>query len=168
MQSDNDALHLVLKELHSIKSILCNLLDKKEIPLDFNAPIDLKLNQEKSRRPHRQTDIRKDEWTTVTSRRPTSKRRVAPLHDSTENNWISENPFQNLQFTNNEDTDINSRLYKGFEDDHISTTEPRDTDFKEHISSNFNLLILFHPLLIPTIFPRRLISCYHQATDVPT
>ena len=30
------------------------------------------------------------------------------------------------------------RLYKGFEDDHTPTTEPRETDFKEQISSNFN------------------------------
>ena len=132
----------ILRELHSIKTLLHDLLGKKDIAIDFNSAIDVKHHQDKQTTTT-QTDTpttekwsivdewtnepsppRENEWTVVTSRRPT-KRREVPV--PAPNAWLNENPFRNLQFVENQETEINSRFYKNFEDA-PPTVQPGDTE----------------------------------------
>ena len=141
----------VLTELHSIKEILLKILDKNSITL--NAQIQENPTKETSPATpdgHTNGEWRLvDEWEQVTSRKNRTARKTPtrPVYNPArntsprpaQNTWVTENPFQALQFVTNQHCAINSPNFKGFEDDYIpEDSSPNDFDSSYPVLSNFN------------------------------
>ena len=112
----NPFMNSVLQELVSIKELLAKVYDKTEhSSANLDKTSDKPLAEKKTRQEHT-SPTQDNEWTVVPPKKAT-KANISKMN----NMWVSENPFQNLQFINNEDTDINSRNFEGFEDTYESS-----------------------------------------------
>ena len=111
----------VLKELVSIKEVLAikndipleNLQKAAQSTIQTTKKIEEKVLSDKNAT-NTSHGLPDNEWKIVSGKKAGNQVTVK----KTDNTWITENPFQNLQFVNNQDTGIDSRNFQGFEDDY--------------------------------------------------